>query len=138
MVLLRDEQCEDVVAEVFVGLWFFPETLDPTRGSLLAFLRLKARSRSIDLVRAEISRRRREVTQSRAMVGGEEDPGRLIVASGQALAIRIALAQLPATPVPRDRGSGCAAQRNGSAWAGNGFFEMPCSVFQLAADAHTG
>jgi RNA polymerase sigma-70 factor (ECF subfamily) len=96
MVLLRDERCEDVVAEVFVGLWFFPEKFDPSRGSLLSFLRLKARGRSIDLVRAETSRRRREETESRAIVGGVEDSDRPIIASDEALAIRSALAQLPA------------------------------------------
>ena len=59
MILVNDSRCEDVVAEVFVGLWFFPERFDSSRGSLLAFLRLKARGRSIDLVRAETARRRR-------------------------------------------------------------------------------
>ena len=54
MILANDERCQDVVAEVFVGLWFYPEKFEPSRGSLLAFLRMKARGRSIDMVRSEM------------------------------------------------------------------------------------
>jgi RNA polymerase sigma-70 factor (ECF subfamily) len=64
-ILADDARCEDVVAEVFVALWFFPEKFDPSRGSLLSFLRLKARGRSIDMVRQETARRRREEIDAR-------------------------------------------------------------------------
>ena len=52
--------CDDVVAEVFEALWSEPEKFDPLRGSLLGFLRLRARGRSIDLLRSESCRLRRE------------------------------------------------------------------------------
>jgi RNA polymerase sigma-70 factor (ECF subfamily) len=60
MVFGHSLQCEDVVAEVFASFWQSPEAFDPTRGSLLSFMRLKARGRSIDIIRADVSRRRRE------------------------------------------------------------------------------
>jgi RNA polymerase sigma factor (sigma-70 family) len=52
---------DDVAAEVFAAFWLAPEAFDPARGSLLTFLRMKARGRSIDLVRSTAARRRREV-----------------------------------------------------------------------------
>ncbi len=55
----------DVVTAVFEDLWRAPHRFDPARGTLLAYLRQMARSRSIDLVRAEDRRCRREVTHYR-------------------------------------------------------------------------
>jgi RNA polymerase sigma-70 factor (ECF subfamily) len=52
---------DDIVAEVFLGLWLAPESFDPERGPLLAFLRTKARGKSIDRIRSESARRRREL-----------------------------------------------------------------------------
>jgi RNA polymerase sigma-70 factor (ECF subfamily) len=95
MILVNDDRCDDVVAEVFVSLWFFPEKFDPTRGTVLAYLRLKARGRSIDLVRAEIARRRREDLERRSRVDGNDDADAVIVEAETALAVRDALAQLP-------------------------------------------
>ena len=68
MVLGDASACHDVLAEVFLALWLKPEQFDPERGSLLGFLRLKARERSIDLVRSEVARRRREETEARSTV----------------------------------------------------------------------
>ncbi|MGH9088344.1 MAG: RNA polymerase sigma factor [Acidimicrobiales bacterium] len=52
--------CDDVVAEVFAQLWCSPQRFEPERGSLRGFLRVHARGRSIDLLRAESRRQRRE------------------------------------------------------------------------------
>ena len=62
---------QDVVQDVFVKLWNDPERFDPARGSLRAFLLSGVRSRSIDIIRAESSRRDREVRHGR--LGGETD-----------------------------------------------------------------
>lgn len=51
---------EDVVQEVFVRLWTNPERFDPDRGSLRSWLLAQAHGRSIDRLRSEGSRRRRE------------------------------------------------------------------------------
>ncbi len=97
MVLVNDDRCEDVVAEVFVDLWFFPEKFDPARGSLLAFLRMRARGRGIDMVRSEAARHRREQTDQRADVTYAKDPDTVILATESAAAVREALASLPVT-----------------------------------------
>jgi RNA polymerase sigma-70 factor (ECF subfamily) len=65
-VLGNASACDDVVAEVFLALWLKPESFDPERGSLIGFLRLKARGRSIDIVRSEVARRTREERDARA------------------------------------------------------------------------
>ena len=95
MILVNDERCQDVVAEVFVGLWFFPEKFEPSRGSLLAFLRMKAWARSIDIVRSEVARKNREYTEYRASTDYTKDADASLVGSESAFAVRQALALLP-------------------------------------------
>ena len=96
MILVNDDQrCQDVVADVFVALWFFPEKFEPSRGSLLAFLRMKARGRSIDIVRAETARRRREEGQYGAKTESFKDSDAEIIQDEAALVVRDALALLP-------------------------------------------
>lgn len=59
--VLRDPAlAADVVQEVFVRLWQHPERFDAERGSLRSFLLADSHGRSVDLVRAETARRRRE------------------------------------------------------------------------------
>lgn len=60
MILGYGPESEDVVAEVFVAFWLHPERFDAGRSSLLGYLRMKARGRSIDVLRAKTSRRHRE------------------------------------------------------------------------------
>lgn len=66
MVLGNWSGCDDVVADVFLSFWLHPENFEPQRGGLLGYLRLKARGRSIDIVRSEVARRRREEHEARA------------------------------------------------------------------------
>jgi RNA polymerase sigma-70 factor (ECF subfamily) len=56
---------EDVVQDVFLRLWNSPRSYDPDRGSLRSFLLTMAHGRSIDLVRSETSRQRREERETR-------------------------------------------------------------------------
>lgn len=51
---------EEIVQEVFLRLWREPERFDAERGSVRSFLLTHTHGRSVDLVRAESSRRRRE------------------------------------------------------------------------------
>jgi RNA polymerase sigma-70 factor (ECF subfamily) len=64
--LLNDrELAEEVLQEVFLRLWNQPERFDPERGSLRSYLLAHVHGRSVDLVRSESSRRRREEREAR-------------------------------------------------------------------------
>jgi RNA polymerase sigma-70 factor (ECF subfamily) len=100
MILGNRSSCEDVVAEVFVGFWLAPEKFDAQRGTVLAYLRLMARGRSIDLIRSDTARRRREVAKD---VGVQDhDADAAMIDAEAAGELRAALALLPAderTPI---------------------------------------
>jgi RNA polymerase sigma-70 factor, ECF subfamily len=93
-ILGNRPECDDVVAEVFVGIWRSPEKFQPDRGSLLSFLRLTAKSRRIDLVRSETARVRRERFDAS---GSEPAPASddELLASEATAQLHDALAQLP-------------------------------------------
>ncbi|MGH9187489.1 MAG: RNA polymerase sigma factor [Acidimicrobiales bacterium] len=59
-LLLDQTLAEEIVQEVFLRLWNGPERFDPGRGSLRSFLLAVCHGRSVDLLRSETSRRRRE------------------------------------------------------------------------------
>jgi RNA polymerase sigma-70 factor, ECF subfamily len=59
-ILRSHHSVDDVVQRVFEELWRHPERYDPARGPLVQYLAMQGRSRSIDLVRSEIARIRRE------------------------------------------------------------------------------
>jgi RNA polymerase sigma-70 factor (ECF subfamily) len=59
-VLRSHDSVDDVVQRVFEELWRHPERYNPDRGSLVQYFAMQGRSRSIDLLRSEISRTRRE------------------------------------------------------------------------------
>ena len=59
--VLRDRAlAEEIVQEVFLRLWDSPDRFDPERGSLRAYLLAQTHSRSIDVIRSDTARRRRE------------------------------------------------------------------------------
>jgi RNA polymerase sigma-70 factor (ECF subfamily) len=66
-VLGNSAPAEDVVQDVFVGLWMHPEQFDAARGSLRTYLCLAAHRRAIDLVRSELRRCAREDSATRLL-----------------------------------------------------------------------
>ena len=94
-ILVDEARSEDVVADVFVWLWLFPEKFDPRRGSLLTFLRLRAQSRSIEIHHSESRRRRREASESYGENHHQKAVDARIIESESASVVREAVALLP-------------------------------------------
>jgi RNA polymerase sigma-70 factor (ECF subfamily) len=59
-LLTDNARAEEIVQEVFLRLWEHPERFDPERGSLRSYLLAQCHGRSVDLLRSETSRKRRE------------------------------------------------------------------------------
>jgi RNA polymerase sigma-70 factor (ECF subfamily) len=86
---------DDVVQEVFVRLWTRAEQFDGDRGSLRAFLLAQTHGRSLDLVRSETARRRREERDARAVRAPQLDVEQEVVRNSVADEVHAALARLP-------------------------------------------
>lgn len=64
--VLRDEAlADDIVQETFLHLWTHPDKFDAERGALGSYLLARARGKSIDMLRSDASRKRREERNAR-------------------------------------------------------------------------
>jgi RNA polymerase sigma-70 factor, ECF subfamily len=87
---------QDVVQDVFVGLWTHPGRYDPVAGPLRTYLIVLARHRAVDLVRSELRRIARQERHHRLAAGpGTRSPGDDVLAAEAAAAIRAAVRTLP-------------------------------------------
>ncbi|HSS12202.1 MAG TPA: sigma-70 family RNA polymerase sigma factor [Acidimicrobiales bacterium] len=94
--ILRDRAlAEEVVQEVFLRLWARPENFDPERGRLRSFLLAQAHGRAVDLVRADVSRRRREEHSAFDPAAGGVDVDADVWREAVAGRVRTALSGLP-------------------------------------------
>ncbi len=96
-LLRREELAQDVTQDVFVRLWQRPERFDYTRGSLASFLKLDAHGRSVDLIRSEEARSKREIAnerQSSRYADGPEEEAMKMITSER---VRTALDELKET-----------------------------------------
>jgi RNA polymerase sigma-70 factor (ECF subfamily) len=93
-VLSDRSLAEEVVQEVFVRLWSASERFDPERGSLRSFLLAQVHGRSVDLLRAETARRRREERDARGSGAPRDDVDRAVAELADADVVRRALATL--------------------------------------------
>jgi len=64
-ILRSDPSAEEITQEVFLDLWKHPEKFDSQRGTLRSFLLARTHGKSVDFVRSEVARRRREEQTSR-------------------------------------------------------------------------
>jgi RNA polymerase sigma-70 factor (ECF subfamily) len=97
--VLRDRgQAEDVTQEVFLSFWRNPDRFDPDRGELGAYLRVLARSRALDAVRAASAARRAHdrleymVTREPRV---EVEPPVLLASEIERSELRAAVSELP-------------------------------------------
>ena len=94
--LLNDATlAEEIVQEVFLRLWNDPDKFDPGRGSLRSYLLAQCHGRSVDLLRSETSRRRREENDLRRTAEGGYDLEREVWDLTLADHVRDALDTLP-------------------------------------------
>src|SRR3954453_8074104 len=85
---------EEVVQELFVRMWRDPDRFDATRGTLRSFLLAQVHGRSVDLLRAEVTRRGREERDALRMPVANDDLERAVLDLTEAEAVRDALANL--------------------------------------------
>jgi RNA polymerase sigma-70 factor (ECF subfamily) len=95
--LLRDRSlAEDVVQTVFIRFWDHPDRFDAGRGTLRSFLLAQTHGRSVDLIRAESARHRREERAGQQDRRGENyDLEREVVDLTAAEHVKEILATLP-------------------------------------------
>ena len=75
-LLTDDARAEEIVQEVFIRLWNEPGRFDAERGTLRSYLLAQTHGRSVDLIRSEVSRRRREEREVREQAEGGYDIAR--------------------------------------------------------------
>lgn len=96
--LLSDQaKAEEVVQEVFLRLWNQPDRFDPERGSLRSFLLAQTHGRSVDILRSDGARRRREERDARETADGGYDLDREVWDLTLADHVRRAMAVLQPT-----------------------------------------
>jgi RNA polymerase sigma-70 factor (ECF subfamily) len=95
--VLRDEAAaQDVVQDVFVGLWSRPGLYNPAAGTLHVYLVVLARHRAVDLVRSELRRVARQERCFQLMPGQLlPSPCEEAMAAHVATAVRAATRLLP-------------------------------------------
>src|SRR5207302_3262475 len=86
---------EGVVQEVFLRLWNAPEKFDSERGSLRSYLLAQCHGRSVDMLRSDASRRRREERQVRQTAEAGYDLEHQVWDLAVAENVKAALGRLP-------------------------------------------
>ncbi|MGH2656831.1 MAG: sigma-70 family RNA polymerase sigma factor [Actinomycetota bacterium] len=86
---------DEVVQEVFLGLWRAPDGFDPDRGSLRSYLLTQTHGKSVDTVRAEVSRRGREEREARLRAESGYDLEREVLDLTMADRVRRTMEALP-------------------------------------------
>ncbi len=94
--LVSDQaRAEEITQEVFLRLWNSPEKFDPARGALRSYLLAQCHGRSVDAIRADVARRRREESEHRKTAEAGYDLEREVMDMVTAERVRNSLAALP-------------------------------------------
>jgi RNA polymerase sigma-70 factor, ECF subfamily len=95
-VLGNPAAAQDVVQDVFVGLWRQPQRYDEALGSLRTYLTMTARHRAQDVLRSELRRLGRESKHHRLLPAQHQStPGDAVVDAQSASVVRAAVGELP-------------------------------------------
>jgi RNA polymerase sigma-70 factor (ECF subfamily) len=94
-LLVEPALAEEIVQEVFIRLWHDPARYDPERGTMRSYLLTQTHGRSVDLLRADISRRKREERDARRTAESGVDIEREVWDLTTAEQVRDSLAALP-------------------------------------------
>jgi RNA polymerase sigma-70 factor (ECF subfamily) len=86
---------EEILQEVFLRLWNRPERFDAERGSLRSYLLAQTHGRSVDMLRSDTSRRRREERDARESPPVSDDIEREVIDMTVAEQVKEAVAALP-------------------------------------------
>jgi RNA polymerase sigma-70 factor (ECF subfamily) len=89
------QAAEEVSQTVFLNLWTAPERFDPQRGSLRSWLLAQAHGRSVDTVRSEAARRRRQTREAQLAVPASAEVEAAVHAAALAEDVRRAVEALP-------------------------------------------
>ncbi len=94
--LLREQAiAEEIIQEVFLRLWNDPTRFDPQRGTMRSYLLTQTHGRSVDLLRADTSRRMREERDVRRTAQGDYDLEREVWDLTASEHVRESLSALP-------------------------------------------
>ena len=91
---------EDVVQDVFLGLWLAPDAFDPARGTVRSYLMMVVRSRAVDRWRTRAvaaAAATRMAGMAATAPAAEDGPADHAVRQETARAVRRAVEDLPAT-----------------------------------------
>jgi RNA polymerase sigma-70 factor (ECF subfamily) len=94
-ILRSDPSAEEITQEIFLDFWKHPEKFDAARGTLRSFLLARTHGKSVDFVRSEVARRRREERTSRETATAGYDIDREVWDMAVAEQVKEALNALP-------------------------------------------
>ncbi len=94
-ILQSDPSAEEITQEVFLDLWKHPEKFDAQRGTLRSFLLARTHGKSVDFVRSEVARRRREERTSHETANAGYDIDHEVWDMAVAEQVKQALVALP-------------------------------------------
>jgi RNA polymerase sigma-70 factor (ECF subfamily) len=94
-LLVSESLAEEVTQEVFLRIWNHPDRFEPGRGSLRSYLLAQTHGRSVDVLRSEGARRRREEREARATAEGGYDLEHEVWDLATAERVREAVSSLP-------------------------------------------